>query len=402
MKKALFFLMGLVLVTFTTLKAVEQTSLPEKNADKAIDTAEAKAVMNNVYDSFVNIIPYVYADKFAFETLKSSSAQKTLIKNLTDISNSFKEARHVQYFQKPGFRPSLDTINSHIDETIVSIKSENMTFALSRLKAITALCVSCHSLLSESASKNAFGEAINSEKRTRFESDYAFANYLFLVRRFSEATVYFDKTIRHHLELGQNTDLQNEQEIQSSLRRVLSIYTKITFNPDASVAFLKKYKDHQFLKPQLKMTITQWISSLDKWKKFDPHKIKSIHLFITKYLAPLEAQKEKLLSGESDITLLIASGVLSKYINDNPLSPYGPEVLYWMAIAERRLSNTYFFSLSDLYLKDCITLYPKNPIAKKCYQEYEDNITFGFSGSKGTDIPNEEKKELDRLKSVLK
>jgi hypothetical protein len=108
------------------------------------------------------------------------------------------------------------------------------------------------------------------------------------------------------------------------------------------------------------------------------------------------------LNGESDITLLVASGVLSKYITDNPLSPQAPEILYWLSLAERRLSSTYFFSLSDLYLKDCITLYPKSPYAKKCYQEYEDNITFGFSGSKGTDIPIEEKQELDRLKRALK
>lgn len=371
-------------------------------SEKPEESAAARAVMNNVYDSFVKIIPYVYGDKSAIDSLKSSSAQKELIKNLTDISTAFKGARHVEYFQKPGFRPSLETINSHLDETISSIKSQNTIFAQSRLKAITALCVSCHSLLSESASKNAFGEAINKEKRSRFESDYAFANYLFLVRRFTEATFYFEQTIKNHLDLNLSSDPQKDHELYSSLRRVLSIYTKITFNPDKSVAFLKKYHTNKNLGPQLKATITQWLASFDKWKRFDPHRVKSIHSFISKYLVPLESHKEKLFTGESDITLLIASGVLSKYIIDNPLSPLVPEILYWLAIAERRLSSTYFFSLSDLYLKDCITLYPKNPYAKKCYQEYVDNITFGFSGSKGTDIPVEEKREIDHLKTFLK
>ncbi|MBC7540736.1 MAG: hypothetical protein H7281_18090 [Bacteriovorax sp.] len=398
MKKTFGILLCLSLFTFTVLKAVE----PDKPLDKPEDKAQAKAVMNNVYDSFVKIIPYVYGDKNALDSLKSSWSQKELINNLTDISNAFKSARHVEYFQKPGFRPSLETINSHLDETISSIKSQNYIFAQSRLKAITALCVSCHSILSESASKNAFGEAINSEKRSRFESDFAFANYLFLVRRFTEATFYFEKAIKNHLETNLPTDTNKDHEVYSSLRRVLSIFTKITFNPDKARDFLKKYKDNKNFSPQLKTTISQWNSSLNKWKNFDPHKVKSIHPFIAKYLAPLEAHKEKLLNGENDITLLIASGVLSKYITDNPSSPSSPEILYWMAIVEHRLSNTYFFSLSDLYLKDCITIYRKSPFAKKCYQEYEDNITFGFSGSKGTDIPLEEKRELDRLKAVLK
>ena len=102
------------------------------------------------------------------------------------------------------------------------------------------------------------------------------------------------------------------------------------------------------------------------------------------------------------MTLLVSSGVLSKYLNDNPKSKLVPEILYWLSIAERRLSNTYFFSLSDLYLKDCVRLYPKSKYAKKCYQEYADNIEFGYSGSSGTDIPVEEKQELEQLKKYLK
>ena len=368
-----------------------------------VNHKEAKAVMNNVYDAYVKIIPYVYAERSEIDNLiKSKSNQDELIKNLNDIANSFKTARHVEFFQKPGFRPSLMTINQHIDETIQSIQSHNYTFAQSRLKAIAALCVSCHSQLSESVSKHAFGSAISSEKRERFPSDFAYANYLFLVRRFGESSRYFEQTIKTHLEKAPSEDLALNHEINSSLRRVLSIYTKITFNPDKAENFLKGYQDQKNMNPLMKTTITEWIRALDKWKKFDPRNMGSISKFIKNKLVPLESNKEKLSSGESDIAYLIASGVLSKYLTENPRSQLTPEILYWLSITERRLSNTYFFSLSDLYLKDCITLYPKNSFAKKCYQEYEDNITFGFSGSAGTDIPKEEKQELERLKASLK
>lgn len=389
---------------FTFLKAVERgpSSTVENSTLIPPDQAQAKAIMSNVYDSFVKIIPYIYSEKSAGEILKKKSVQNELIKNLTDISDCFKGAKHVEFLQAPGFRPSLNTINTHIDETISSIKSQNFVFAQSNLAAITALCVSCHSILSDSISKNAFGGAINSEKRSRFESDYAYGNYLFLVRRLSEATFFFELATKSHLENPASQNSTTNYELYSSFRRVLSIYTKTTFNPDKSLAFLKKYQNHKNLGPGLSAVITQWIVHLDKWKKFDPHKVKFISKFIKEHLSPLENHKEKLMSPESDITLLIASGVLSKYLMEHRLSSVTPEILYWLAIAERRLSSTYFFSISDLYLKDCITLYPKSIYAKKCYEEYQDNIIFGFSGSAGTDIPTEEKRELERLKQYLK
>lgn len=390
----------IVLIFLSFLSFKECLGAETKPTDQ--DKAKAKAVMDNIYDSFVKIIPYIYSEKSSSEIFNDNLAQKELINNLTNISESFKTAKHVQFFQRPGFRPSLETINSHIDETISSINAKHYVFAQSRLKAISALCVSCHSILSESISKNAFGEAINSENRNRFESDFAYANYLFLVLRLGESAQYFESTIDSHLKSPSSDNSLINHELYTSFRRVLSIYTKITFNPDKSLAFLKKYREHKNLNQPLKLSLNFWILQLEKWVKFDPYKIKSISSFIKKYLAPLEDHREKISSEESDITLLIASGILSKYLTEVPKSEKTSEILYWLALAEHRLSNTYFFSLSDLYLKDCITLYSKTPFAKKCYSEYEENITFGFSGSNGTDIPEEEKKELDRLKHFLK
>ena len=358
---------------------------------------EARAIMDGVYDSFVKVIPYVYSDEKNGGLLLKDSQQKVeLLKNLTDISDYFKSARHVEYFQRPGFRPSLETINHHMDDTIRSVKNDNFAFAQKRMKALTALCISCHSQLSESASQNAFGVAINKTKRESFDSDFAYANYLFLVRRFSDSEKYFDLAIEKALKENQ------EHELYSSLRKEISIHTKIDFNVKQGNQMIARFEKDPRLPPLAKSSLVSWKKSLNKWKSFNPKKVKSIDRFIKTYLAPLESEKGQTAGGEHDVTLLVASGVLSKYLNDHPKTPLAPEILYWLSIAERRLSNTYFFSLSDLYLKDCIKLYPKSRFAKKCYAEYAENIEFGYSGSSGTDIPVEEKQELERLKGYLK
>jgi hypothetical protein len=369
---------------------------------------EVKVVMNQVFDSFLKIIPYIYTDKLVLDhNTKASEAELT--KNLTDIATALKSTKHVNFLKGANYKPSLDTINTHIQETIDSLQSKNKVFAQARLKAMTALCVSCHSQLSNNISKNAIVSSGSNIGRDRFDSDFGYANFLYLVRRFPDSVKYFEMAMKNNIEKNQKAptgmlsdDKVVNGELYTSLRRVLSIYTKINFEPTKAIAFLNKYKNNKSISKFTKADIDLWIKSLEPWKKFDAGKVVNVSEFIKKNLTVLESSKEKVNSGDHDITLLISSGILSKYLSDTPSSDLTPEVLYWLAVAERRLSTTYFFSLSDIYLKECVTQYSKSEYAKKCYQEYEDNIIFGYSGSSGTDLPPEEKRELEKLKSLIK
>lgn len=359
---------------------------------------QAKAVMSSVYDSYVKIIPYVYATTKKMGDFKTKKEKEELLKNLTDLSLFFKSAKHAEFFQRPGFRPSLETINEHIEETILSVESNNFLFAQKRLNVIGALCVSCHSQLPESVSKNAFRENIKKEKRERFDSDFSYANYLYLVRRFDEAKDYFSKSIEASLDKSNN----HGQEVSGALRRMMSIDTKIKFDYEKAKSLIAKWEKEPRLSTNDKKMVKRWGDSLKNWKGFDPKAIKSMPEFIQKNLSPLDMKKEIIFSGEEDVTLLISSGVILNYLVENPNSDLAPEVLYWLSLIDHRMSQTYFFSLGDLYLKDCIKKYPATPYAKKCYQEYADSVEASYSGSAGTDIPVEMKRELVKLKSLLK
>lgn len=384
------FITAAILIFSVNVHAVENQT--EDNSK-----VQAKAVMDGVYETFRKVIPYVYSDENSVEILKKDAQKKNeLIENLNNLSLFFKSAQHVKYFQRPGFRPSLDTMNMHLSDTINAVSTNNFAFAQKRLSALTSLCISCHSQLSTSGAKNAFGENLNKAKREDFESDYAFGNYLFLIRHFSESEKYFV------LALDRAIEQSRSHELYSSLRRIISLHTKIEFNYKKADDFVKKYGKVPQMPILAKETLISWDKSLGPWKNFDSNSYGNIDAFIKKYLSPLEEIKEQTGSGDNDITLLIASGVLSKYLNDHPQSKSAPQILYWMSVAEKRLSNTYFFTLSELYLKDCIKKYSSSSYAKKCYNLYEDNILAGYTGSSGLDIPVDEKEELKRLKKYLK
>nr|BDT28327.1 hypothetical protein BHI3_17930 [Bacteriovorax sp. HI3] len=358
---------------------------------------QAKAVMGGVYETFIKVIPYVYSDEESLLILKKDpKAKEELLKNLGDLSTFFKSARHVEYFQRPGFRPSLDTMNDHLADTINSVNSNNFLFAQKRLSALTSLCISCHSQLSPKGQENAFSALINKSKREDFKSDYDYGNYLYLIRNFNESEKFLDLATERALKESRS------HELYSSLRRMISMYTKISFDYEKAKSFTGKYKSDERMPKLAKEMVTSWDLGLEEWKTFKPGEVKSIDKFIKTHLSPLEEVKELAGEGKNDITLLVASGVLSKYLNDHPKTKNTPEILYWISVAERRLSNTYFFTISDLYLKDCVKLYSKSPFARKCYNLYENNIESAFSGSGGMDIPPSEKNELARLRGLLK
>ncbi|WP_455202270.1 hypothetical protein, partial [Kaarinaea lacus] len=67
-------------------------------------------------------------------------------------------------------------------------------------------------------------------------------------------------------------------------------------------------------------------------------------------------------------------------------------------IIDRSINYSFYYSLADMYLKECMLQYTSHPYAKKCYEEYESYIVFSYSGSRGTDIPDDVAQELKALK----
>ncbi len=96
------------------------------------------------------------------------------------------------------------------------------------------------------------------------------------------------------------------------------------------------------------------------------------------------------------------SSVLYEYLNAYPATPLKPDILYWLALGEHRYHYQSMYSVPDLYLKQCVLEYPKNPVAKLCFAEYEESITVAFSGSGGTHIPDDISQELDMMRKLVK
>ena len=81
-------------------------------------------------------------------------------------------------------------------------------------------------------------------------------------------------------------------------------------------------------------------------------------------------------------------------------SPTKGQALLLLGQIYPRISSSLFFRFGDMYLKACITDYPKSATAKQCYVALERIVAEGYTGSGGTNIPSDEEVELMRLKRL--
>lgn len=370
-----------------------------------------KQVMNEVFNSFVKLIPYMN-NEMKFQDPNSSGI---IISNLTNISNAFKNSEHIKTFQTPGFQPSYDVVKDHLQHTIEAFNTNNKLFARTRLKATASLCISCHTQLS--GGKRGFITSVNAVGRGSFDNDFEYAEFLYITRNFNKSVRYYDRAIAKRVETNEELKKINkktggvdsegylDKSIGQSLKRILTTYTKVSFRPDKAISLLSKYENDPKISKMLRDDVKEWLKQLKVWKDskmvYSLNKESDLRAFINKYLSPLGEENQTVEDGSQDVTMLVASGFLTKFLGQRPKSDLVPEILYWLSIADRNLDFNFFFSLSDVYLKECITRYPKSSFATKCYKEYEQNVIFGYSGSGGTNVPEEEKKELKRLKEYL-
>lgn len=356
---------------------------------------ESRAIMDGVYTSFSKMIPVMYLDNNrGTDFLKNKKSKAELLSNLNDIQDYFSDASHVEFFQKPGFRPSLEVIHYHVKDTINAVESSNFQFAQKKMKALTGICISCHTQLQSTIGPVDFTKHVKKESKKDFDSNYSYANYLYLMRDYTQAKVAYEDVVKEASKKG------NNKEVLSSLRRIFSISTKVEFNYAETKKMIEKYTTILSGNDQAQDLLKVWDKSLEEWKGFDPKKVKSVREFVDKYLVKKDA-RTLTVDDKNDITYLISSGYLASQLALGDLGDQAAAALYYMAIAEKALSETYFYSLGDIYLKDCIMQYPKNKYAKLCYEEYKNGVEFGYTGSSGTDIPEFEQKELKRLKALI-
>lgn len=290
------------------------------------------------------------------------------------------------------YRITLKALQQHLAETERIHRVGNQQYAQWMLKATTSLCVMCHTQMPRSQKLQSFWTYKPLAPKGR--NAYSDAEFLFVTRRFDEAIPYYDDVIRSY-PLNELTPV----EIDQSLRRKVTYFARYKRDPAGAIASLEGDLKNQKIPEAIRRNTQAWIGlfrKLSREKKLDLEKMSTTEVLKWANDQFKKTLWDKMIPAEDPrvVTHLYVSGILYETLFTRPSDANTPDFLLLLARSENILNQQFFYSLGDLYLRECVTEFPKSAAAKSCYKDLESSLNEAYRSTTGLQLPEEIKSEL--------
>jgi len=338
--------------------------------------------MSQLGQAMSNLFPLAVDGK----RLDTSESQKILKDNIAALVDTVPTVMPHFAQKSLTYQLSFDIIQDHINDLQKAFENKRYNHVKSMLRATASICVSCHS---QDKQRRTIFEGL---PRQQFKSDFSYAEYNYITRNYDQAE-------RFYLSYLNNPGKHDKEADQlTALRNLLSIYTQILNDVGKGAEVFGKIQKNKHLTVYAKKKVSTWLSGMKQIASLSGHdddgNFERINSLVKQYIEAKDSPSKL-------EYLYWIRGMVYRYLSTSPKNDEIPVLLYWLALTERGTTQNVYFSLGDLYLKECMLIYPNTSIAKKCYDEYEDAITFSYSGSRGTEIPEDIQDDLKKFKEMV-
>ena len=347
--------------------------VPQSRSYAQEKTASVRADMNMVYQAFRDLQPYLYS-KILF---LSDSNNEKIGELLETLSSRFHDVERLdsKYAGEPGFASTLKVMSEMLDDSRSRFKEGKKEYALWRLKTSANYCVSCHTR--HEIPVEFSGGAVNLETLNTFEQG-----------EFYLATRQLDKAKEKFLAVVNEPVLGSLR--MEALRKWLVLNTRVHPDPQAALQVLNKVRSKVKLSAYEDDEVVNWIHSLRRWQNESkaevPPLVKAENL-VRQGLG----MDDPLMSTRGTVELLRASAILHKLLEDrtNFSKSERAHVLYLLGLVYKELPFFFVDELPEIFLEQSIRENPGSEDAKKAFRLYQEIMTFSYTGSGGTRLPDE-------------
>ncbi len=352
--------------------------------------AEVRPYMDEMMGYIYELKPYI-ASPTDFADPKNAETIQATLHNMVTLSEKIK---HEDKIKKTALQVPAMSLNEQFKETAAVFRSGNKSHALWLLRSNLGNCVACHTQLP--ARSTHFEDH---SKKKYLVNTFQEAEFLYIVRNFDKALEFYTKTIA-----GYPGNKITPQNIDLAVSRKIYYFTRVKRDLPGLATSLDKDLRNKKLVPATLENIKAYSKAAQALAKEEVPSLKTEKEVQTYAEKTLEKELTGSINYEDtlrNLRNLRLSGFLYEFMDKNPETKLKPNIYYWLSFCESRWERGPQDSLPESYLKKCVMEYPKSDIAKRCYQEYSELMTFGYTGSAGTNIPPEVSAELKNMRQMI-
>lgn len=341
---------------------------PSAKSDPAL-----KAAMDTVYSAYKEIQPFLVSQK----RFGASENHKQISGLLHTLRAGFHtvESFDGQYSEQPGFNANLNLMNQALEDAENRFKSDRKRWSYWRLKTASQNCITCHTTYKVELSFN--DRTPPPAGLTSFE----LGEFFVASRQFNEALDAFYKAAQ---------DRKLGADRFEALKQWLVIRTRVNPEPAKAVLALRNVvRVRGFTHYELEQ-ISEWVTALNSWASEKPGKADDLRK-AENLLRQAAALSDPLLVQSNAVEILRASSLLHNLLaKKNEIGKKErAKALYLLGLSYAKLPSFFANELSEFFLERCIRENPKTMTAKRAYTLYRDIVSLGFTGSSGTNLPND-------------
>lgn len=318
------------------------------------------------------------------------------LQQLDQLEARFRQTEDHAGERGPAFRISWDTLLEQIGRARDAVDEGTATQDTLRnlVHGIASACAGCHTQ-DDKAQVLSIGKLVPAGKDPLQQ-----ARFHYITRNYAEALKLYDAFLDAQPGLSWNGP------VLDALEGELTIFAQIYRDPDRAIKHLKKRLDRSgaVMSKGVRQDMQAWIKGFEEIRKAKMKAfgcpLDDLEIYAGKFILP-HAGEPIVIAEQDKVSYLWMRGLLHEYIQANPEDARMPDLLYWLAISDRVLDYNFYYSLADLYLRECIVRYPTSDTAELCYEEYERYVEFAYSGSGGINVPADVQDELIRLREII-
>lgn len=355
-------------------------------------------IMSQVGAEVETMLPAILQD----DTLSTRQADN-LVRATRKLAGLFARAEPFVSQRSPTYQFSLTLLRDYLQEIILEAETMARPPLQQRLRVLGDFCVSCHT------QDDRFRTLFRDQGGDRSKAFYVRAEFHYATRNYFEASKNYQQYLAHSLVRSKGVPSPAEQEeMLRVIRRIVSIYIQVLDKPGDLLPELRMIEKNRALPTQIRQYVLNARAAVREVirKRADVPEVLtlvSLSELVEEYLGDVNAGQPIVFSTpQQEVMRIWLRGHLFRYLRTGPGRDEMAYVLYWLALCDRALGFGHDHTLADYYIKQCITRFPQHHIARTCYKDYRDFVSFYFTTPNEPVLPIEISRELQRLEAYLK